>query len=161
MQNGLSFLTDEIGVSVTIEETRLMPSLVSDYIDMAPGYAYDVQLSMAETSRIESPYTSKCRTDYPEICKNYGAYSMSRCSQGCMKYQVNTACNCTDGMLMEGDLEENYMVMKMCNNDDDMICEHNHWTQALGVQGLEEKVLKPCTPECHRIKYSVLVIMRG
>ena len=70
MQNGLTSLSDEIGVSVTIDETRLMPSLLSDYIDMAPGYAYDVQLSMTETSRIGSPYTSKCRTDYPEICRN-------------------------------------------------------------------------------------------
>ena len=126
MQNGLTYSTDEIGASITIDETHLRPNLLSDYIDMVPGNAYDVQLSTTETSRIEAPYTSKCRNDYPEICKNYGAYTMSRCTQGCTKYQINTACNCTDGFLIEGDLEENYMAMKTCNNDDDMICQHNH-----------------------------------
>ena len=157
MQNGLTALSDEIGVSVTIEETRLMPSLLSDCIGMAPGYAYDVQLSMTEISRIESPYTSKCRDDYPEKCRHYGAYSMSRCTQGCIKYQMSRACNCTDALLIEGDLEENYMAMKMCNNNDDMQCLQNLFTNTLGRQGMEENTVKPCTPECNKVKYSVII----
>ena len=82
---------------------------------------------------------------------------MSRCSQGCMKYQVNTACNCTDGFLIEGDLEENYMAMKMCNNNDDMKCLTNLFTNTLGRQGMEENTVKPCTPECKKVKYSVII----
>ena len=64
LQNGLSFQSDEFGISVTIDETRYLPNVVSDYIDMTPGNAYDVQLAVTETSRIEAPYTSKCRNDF-------------------------------------------------------------------------------------------------
>ena len=93
MLNGPTF---EIGISLTIDETRLLPNLLTDYLEMAPGNAYDIQLSATEMSRIESPYTSKCKNDYPEICKMPGAYSLPRCSQGCVNYQVETACNCTE-----------------------------------------------------------------
>ena len=157
MQNGLTYSTDEIGASITIDETHLRPNLLSDYIDMVPGNAYDVQLSTTETSRIEAPYTSKCRNDYPEICRNYGAYSMSKCSQGCVQHQVNKGCSCTEASMLEGELEEEYKaILKMVCNISHVNCIINHW-ETLGMKGMEEQMLKPCTPECSRTKYSVRV----
>ena len=153
MQNGPMF---EIGISMTIEETRLLPNLISDYLEMAPGSTYDVQLAATEISRIESPYTSKCKRDYPVICKMPGAYSMPRCSQGCVNYQVQTACNCTPSSMMEGDLEQEYNRTIFCGTEQ-FHCIMNHW-ETLGKSGIEEKMIKPCTPECHRVQYSVLTL---
>ena len=145
---------DEIGVSVTIEETRLLPTVQSDYISMVPGNAYDVQLSLTETSRIEAPYTSQCRNEYPEICINTGAYSTSRCSQGCVKHQLDTACNCTESNVLEGDLEKDFKAIKTFCNSTHLSCIINRWKE-LGKRGMEDYILKPCTPECRRLKYSV------
>ena len=157
MQNGLTFQTDEIGISVTIEETSLLPTMKSDYISMVPGNAYDVQLSLTETSRIEAPYTSQCRNDYPEICKNTGAYSTSRCSQGCVKYQLDTACNCTEYGVLEGDLEKDFKAITAFCNFTHLSCIINRWKE-LGKTGMEKYILQPCTPECHRFKYAVGVL---
>ena len=145
---------DEIGVSLTVEETRLLPTLQSDYISMVPGNAYDVQLSLTETSRIEAPYTSKCRNDYPEICPNTGAYSMSRCAQGCIRYQTETNCNCTEPLALEGDLEKDFREIKTFCDFTQWGCVLGRWKE-LGKTGMEDYLSKPCTPECRRLKYSV------
>ena len=142
---------DEIGISITIDETKMIPSLVSDYIEMGPGNVYDVQLSVTETKRIEPPYSSQCRNDYPKTCPSAGAYSMSRCSIGCVKFQIETACNCTEAFVMEGDLEEDFLSMKRFCQDAN--CVIRHW-EALGAKGMTEMV-EACTPECHRVQYSV------
>ena len=153
MSNGLS--RDSIGMSMTIDETRLVPNLMSDYIELSPGNAYDVQLSVTETARIEAPYTSRCSNDYPPKCKMSGAYSMARCSAGCIYHEINTSCNCTDPTGAEGDLEEDFKEKVLCQTEQEINCILKHW-EKLGREGMEDRLVKPCTPECRRVKYTVI-----
>ena len=145
-------IIDEIGITLTIDENRLVPDLTSNYLEMEPGHVYDVQLSATETSRVESPYTSKCQNDYPATCPSSGAYTMTRCSQGCVDYHINKACNCSDHSMTKPDLEHVYKTKNFCQQQSE--CITNLW-HSLGTEGMEELVVKPCTPECQKLKYSV------
>ena len=107
-------IIDEIGITMTIDENRHVPDLTSNYLEMEPGHVYDVQLSVTETSRVESPYTSKCQNDYPATCPSSGAYTMTRCSQGCVDYHIKKACNCSDHTMTKPHLEHVYKTKKFC-----------------------------------------------
>ena len=146
--------TLETGISMTIDETRLVPNLMSDYLDMSPGNAYDVQLSVTESKRIKWPYTSKCLNDHPPMCKISGAYSMGRCSQGCLYQLFKASCNCTEPTSIEGDLEEDFKAKVLCQNEH-VDCVFSNFGN-LDRKVREERLVKPCTPECYRVKYSVM-----
>ena len=109
MGNGLTM--DE-GITVTIDDNRITPNLLSNTIDIQPGTSTNIRLTVKEMHRMAAPYTSQCISKYPDEAWLDGVkmavendlnssgtfqlpkYSLNRCISLCYLIRFSKQCGC-------------------------------------------------------------------
>ena len=132
----------------------MLPNTASDIIQLEPGHIFDVKMSLVNTSRLEPPYQSLCRQDFPPGCEHEGEYSTHGCTNACIVNLLTKGCNCTDAIYLEGAREQDYANTTVCTSiETDFKCILNTWTEVGSEVFL--KLATQCKPECNRVRYEV------
>ena len=111
------------GLTISIHESDTLPDFELDSLWLQPGFQYDIKLSATQLEKLEPPYTSKCRHDYPKDCPYPGKYASSLCSNACVLNIFLGACNCTPTRYINGLPENIYKSKNFClSNPEQGIC---------------------------------------
>lgn len=146
--NGLS---QENGATITLAERDQDPNFSTDFINLEPGTATNIGLSLQNTTRMPGPYKTNCRHDYPNSWAKT-SYNVYRCATYCWLSSLRDVCNCTFAHFFPGTGNRTYYDgLKFCPEAVHTSCWMEH--SRLNTKGWN--LCDICTPECNAAKYIV------
>ena len=108
MRNGM---TEKQGINVVIDDSSKLPNVISEHMPLYPHSSTDIGLTIRNILRLEAPYPSDCRDEYPEMYKNMTSsgkfdfsYSEKTCQSMCHNYYIHKYCGCYRPQIIEGSL---------------------------------------------------------
>ena len=121
---------------------------------LEPGTETDIKLSLKKVTRMPSPYSSRCRDNFPNSW-DQTPYNAQRCRAYCYIESVKKICNCTTTAFFEGTTNrELYEKSRFCLTSNPCFGQWLGMVFKGGVQGVHE-MCDMCTPECNTSNFIV------
>ena len=151
MRNGISH---GYSASINIADTDSNPNILTDIMHLEPGTETDIKLSLKKVTRMPSPYSSRCRDNFPHSW-DQTPYNAQRCRAYCYIESVKKICNCTTTAFFEGTTNrELYEKSRFCLTSNSCFGQWLGMVFKGGVQGVHE-MCDMCTPECNTSNFIV------
>jgi len=134
-----------------------------DYLNLAPGFEYNVAIHKTLIEQLPKPYSS-CQVDqsnidsfdleYVKVFRDLNmTYKQADCIDLCYQFLSNLHCNCTDFIL---NLAEN--STQVCNNDQGIRCILNYKYEIFTKDNyIQENCIPKCPLECKRAELSTTI----
>jgi hypothetical protein len=160
-ENQLDILSSSTGFELIILNSSDFSNKL-DYLNLAPGFEYNVAIHKTVIEQIPKPY-SGCEveeanldtfdSEYVKIfLKNNLTYKQADCLDLCYQILSEEYCNCTDFILFFS------FSSKICKNDREIECIVNYKKEIFTKENyIQKNCIPQCPLECNRIELSTTV----